>query len=167
MQSAQKLFEDDGIKITDQSERLLGSVIGTKSFGEQYIKNKVEDWVKDLQLLSKYVQDDLQAAYSAFTTAVSSRWTHFQRTVLDMSELLAPLKNAIRDQLIPALVGWEVSDAEKQILALPFRHWGLGLKDPRETAKTEYEHSTQITDKLTAKIYTQKLDLDYNPQTSN
>jgi len=27
----------------------------------------------------------------------------------------------------------------------------------------EYEHSTQITNKLTAKIYTQKLNLDYNP----
>ena len=40
---------------------------------------------------------------------------------------------------------------------------GLGLTDPQETAKTEYEHSTQITNKLTAKIYTQKLDLDYNP----
>jgi len=27
----------------------------------------------------------------------------------------------------------------------------------------EYEHSTQITNKLTIKIYTQKLDLDFNP----
>jgi len=35
MQSAQKLFKDDGIKITDQGERLLGSVIGTESFREQ------------------------------------------------------------------------------------------------------------------------------------
>jgi len=34
------------------------------------------------------------------------------------------------------------------------------LTDPRETAKIEYKHSTQITDKLTTKIYTQKLDLD-------
>ena len=50
-----------------------------------------------------------------------------------------------------------------QILALPLRHGGLGLTDPRETAKTEYEHSTQVANKLTAKIYTQKLDLDYNP----
>jgi len=65
--------------------------------------------------------------------------------------------------LIPALVGREVNDAERQILALPLRHGGLGLTDPRETAKTEYEHSTQITNKLTAKIYTQKLGLDYNP----
>ena len=80
----------------------------------------------------------------------------------DASELFEPLENAIRDQLIPALKGQEVSDVEKQILALPLRHGGLGLTDPRETAKMEYEHSTQITNKLTDKIYTQKLNLDYN-----
>jgi len=42
-------------------------------------------------------------------------------------------------------------------------HGRLGLTDPQETAKTEYKHSTQTTDKLTAKIYTQKLNLDYKP----
>jgi len=39
-------------------------------------------------------------------------------------------------QLIPALVGREVSDAERQILALPLRHCGLGLTNHKETAKT-------------------------------
>jgi len=53
MQSAQKILKNDGIKITDQGERLLGSLIGTESFREQYIKNKVQGWVKDLQSLSK------------------------------------------------------------------------------------------------------------------
>ena len=67
MQATQKIFKGDGIKITDQGERLLGSVIGTESFREQYIKNKFESWVKDLQSLSKHAQDDPQAAYSAFT----------------------------------------------------------------------------------------------------
>ena len=52
----------------------------------------------------------------------------------DASELFEPLENAIRDQLIPALVGREVSDAERQILALPLRHGGLGLTDSRVTA---------------------------------
>ena len=42
MQAAQKIFKGDGIKITDQGERPLGSVIGTESFREQYIENKVE-----------------------------------------------------------------------------------------------------------------------------
>jgi len=46
MQAAQRIFKDDGIKITDQGERVLGSVIGTESFREQNNKNKVESWVK-------------------------------------------------------------------------------------------------------------------------
>jgi len=85
-----------------------------QSFREQYIKNKVKDWVKDLQLLSKYAQDDPQAAYSVFIEGLSSRWTHFQRKVPDMSELFEPLENAIRDQLIPTLVEQEVSDAKNK-----------------------------------------------------
>ena len=144
MQAAQKIFKDDGIKISDQGERLLGSVIEKELFREQCIKNKVESGVKDVQSLSKYAQDDPQATYSAFTKGLSSRWTHFQRTVPDASELFEPLENAIRDQLIPALLGREVSDVERQILALPIRHGGLGLIAPRETAKTEYEHSTLL-----------------------
>ena len=68
--------------------------------------------MKDLQLLSKYAHDDPPAAYSAFTKGLSSRWTYFQRTVPDMSELFEPLEKAIREQLIPDLVGRGVSDAE-------------------------------------------------------
>jgi len=59
----------------------------------------------------------------------------FKRKVPDASELLEPLENAIKDQLIPALVGREVSDAERQILALPLRHGGLGLTDLKKVPK--------------------------------
>ena len=131
----------------------------TESFQKQYIKNKVKGWVKDFQLLSNYTQDDPQAAYSTFTTGLCSRWTHFQRTVLDMCELFEPLENAIKDQLIPALIGQGVSDAEGQILALPLRHGVQGLINPQEPAKTEYDYCTLITAKLINKIYNQKLDL--------
>jgi len=44
-----------------------------------------------------------------------------------MSALFESLENTIKDQLIPALVGWEVSDAERQIVALPLQHGGLGF----------------------------------------
>ena len=54
---------------------------------------------KRLQSLSKYAQDDPQVAYSAFTKGLSSRWTHFQRTVPDAGELFELLENAIRDEL--------------------------------------------------------------------
>ena len=52
-----------------------------------------------------------------------------------MSELFEPLEKAIREQLIPDLVGRGVSDAEWRILALPFMHGGQGLPNPRETSK--------------------------------
>jgi len=39
MQAAHKIFKDDGIKITDQGECILGSVIGTESFREQCINS--------------------------------------------------------------------------------------------------------------------------------
>jgi len=61
--------------------------------------------MKDLQLLLKYAQDDPKDAYSVFTKGLCSRWTHFQKTVPHMSEVFEPLENAIRDQLILALVG--------------------------------------------------------------
>ena len=78
-----------------------------------------------------------------------------------MSELFEPLENATRCQLIPALEGQEVSDAERLILALALRHVGLGLTNPQETAKTKYNYSTQITAKLRDKIYNQEVILDY------
>jgi len=53
--------------------------------------------IKDLQLLSKYAQDDPQAAYSAFTKGICSRWTNFQRTVPDMSDIFEPLENPVSD----------------------------------------------------------------------
>ena len=62
-----------------------------------------------------------------------------------MSELFDSLENAIRDQLIPAfVVGREVSDAARQILALPLRHGGFGLTDLRETAKTNVAYKEKL-----------------------
>jgi len=56
-----------------------------------------------------------------------------------------------------------VSDAERQILALPPRHGGLvGQTNPQETAKTKYNYSTQITAKLT-KSTIKNSNLNCNP----
>jgi len=41
--------------------------LGQNNSGNNTFKHKVEDYVKHLQLLSNYAQDDPQATYSAFT----------------------------------------------------------------------------------------------------
>jgi len=107
------------------------------------MKNKVEGWVKDLQLLSNYTQDVPQAAHSAFTKGLCFRWSHFKRTVLDATNLSEPLGNAIRDQLIPALIGLEISDAERQILELFLsgmvgKVWQILRNLPRQNMRTPF-----------------------------
>jgi len=57
-----------------------------------------------------------------------------------MSELFEPLKVAIIDQLILAIIRRELSDVERQILAFLFRHSGLGLTN-QGTAKKEYDYT--------------------------
>ena len=69
----------------------------------------------------------------------------------------------IRHVLIPALVGRQVSDIERQILSLPVRYGGLGIADPTETADREYEASRRITEDLSNLILRQEQDLSlYN-----
>ena len=91
----------------------------------------------------------------------------FQRTVPDASELFEPLENAIRDQLIPALVGREVGDAERQILALPLSNGGLGLTDlgklPKQNMSTPLRSLINSQPKSTLKSSI----LTTTPQTSS
>jgi len=104
MQSAQKMFEDDGIKITDQGDRLLESVIGTESFREQYIKNKVEGWVNDIQLLfimcTRWSSSSILSIHQRIIFQMDP---HKEECLMWVNYIFEPLENAIRDQLIPTL----------------------------------------------------------------
>jgi len=104
-------------------------MVGQKTFGCFEITHKM--------ILKQHI-----VLYPVFTKGLCSRWTHFQRTVPDISELFKPLETIIRNQLIAALIGQEVIDAERQFLVLFLRHGGLGLTNYQETAKTEYNYST-------------------------
>ena len=100
-----------------------------------------------------------QIAYCAFTKGLCRRWTYVQRTVSGVSQLFQPLEDAIRDTLIPAIVGREISENERRLLALPTRFGGLGISNPVETSDLEYTSSKYVTEDLTNLIYHQKSSL--------
>jgi len=75
---------------------------GPDDFTQRDLASQIQPAGCRLQTLA---QDDPQAAYSALTKGICSRWTHCQRTVPNISGLFEPLENAIKDQLIPPLVG--------------------------------------------------------------
>ena len=156
-QMAEEIFNESGIKITVEGERHMGAVIGSEEFKVSYVNSKINKWIVDVEELSTLAMDEPQAVYSCFTKAISHRWTYVQRTIPDIENLFRPLEEAIRDKLIPALIGRNVSDIERRILALPVRYGGLGIANPTNSSM-EYSASTAITHNLTQIIYNQESD---------
>ena len=99
-----------------------------------------------MEELADIVEEEPQAAFTAFNTALANRWTFLQRTVKGISELFRPLEMAIRERLIPNLVGRPVSDRERSMLSLPYRYGGLGIQNPVKTADREYNFRIKTTD---------------------
>ena len=90
-----------------------------------------------------------QACYAAFTFGLKHRWTYFLRTLPDIEDLLAPLKPAITDTLIPSITGYNCTQAERELLALPVRMRSMGLTNQSQVAALVYAASNNISDPLT------------------
>ena len=147
------------MKIVCDGERHLGAVIGTKEFREKYVSAKVAKWVKDVKELSEIAKDEPQAALSAFTKALCHRWTFVQRTIPDTKELFVPLEKYIREHFITSVIGRNMSDTHRRLVALPVRLGGLGIINPVEAADKEYQTSVKVTEDLVDLIYHQATSL--------
>ena len=154
MPMARALFEKTGVKVTLNGDRHLGAVIGSKE------KDKVSRWVKDVEELARIAKDEPQLAYSAYTKGLSHRWTYVQRTISDISQLFKPLEAAISisQKFIPAMLGREISETYRDIIALPLRLGGLGIANPVTTSEAEYRASTAISSQFTDLILQQVHD---------
>ena len=76
------LFVPLGVTVTSNGKHHLGAVVGSTSFKEEYVKHKVECWIKDIENLSKIAVEEPQLAYACFTKGLSHRWTYIQRAIL-------------------------------------------------------------------------------------
>ena len=152
-------FGQSGVTITTDGERHMGAFIGSEFFKKQYVEKKISKWIEDIEALANIAKDEPQAAYSCFTKAISHRWTYIQRTIPNIAYLFEPLEKAIRETLIPALVGRIVTDTERKIFALPVKLGGLGIYNPTITADVEFHASNRITSDLTGIICRQEKDL--------
>ena len=159
-ENANEIFDGTGITITTEGERHMGAVIGSEEFKQKYVEDKISKWVSDVVVLAEIAQDEPQAVYASFTKAISHRWTYIQRTIPNISHLFEPLEQAIRDTLIPAIIGRKVSDMERKIFALPVKLGGLGIYNPTQTADQEFAASTLITSNLSEIIRRQEKDLN-------
>ena len=61
---AQTIFNNTKIKITTDGQRHLRAVIGTANFKQNYMKEKINQWIQELRILSKIAWCGPQAVYS-------------------------------------------------------------------------------------------------------
>ena len=160
--STASTFGDTQVMITTDGKPHLGAALGTTSFTELHVKNKVEKWSEELLHFSAIGQTHPQAAYAAFTHGLVSRWTYLTRTIENIGPLLQPFEDIIRTKFIPALCGRPApNDKLRDLLALPCRLGGLGLLNPTRTADYEYSASKEVSTPIVNSIVTHEGSYTY------
>ena len=139
------MFKDTAVNVTVQGQKHLGAVIGSKEYLEEYVSEKVTNWVSEVTKLAEFALSQLQACYAAYTFGLKHRWTYFLRTLPDIQDLLEPLENAISKILIPAITEHICSRLDWDILALPVRLGGLGMTNPCLEAHLEQSSSSLLS----------------------
>ena len=152
----QCLFSNTDIKITTEGRPYLGAAIGTAQFVENYVRDKVDEWISTIETLSSFAKTQPHASYSALTHGLMSKWNYICRVIPDIGHLLQPLDDAIRMKLIPAITGRPPpNDLEVSLFALPARLGGLGISIPSHRADSELRSSLSVCEPLTEGILSQ------------
>lgn len=152
---AREAFKETAINVTVHGQRHLGAAIGSREYVEEYVNDKVTNWISEITRLAEIAVTQPQACYAVYTFGLKHRWTYFLRTLPDIQDLLEPLENAISRVLIPAITDRHCGELDRDILALPVRLGGLGLENPCNDANHEYTSSVKVTTPLVEQIVSQ------------
>ena len=93
-----------------------------------------------------------QTAYAAYIFGEKHRYTYFMRTVQGISDILKPVDDVLDNEFIPALFGSNISPNERELVSLPIREGGLGLRVQHKNSETCYKVSKIILEPLTKQI---------------
>jgi len=120
-ENIREVFKETSINVTVQGQKHLGAVLDSREYLEEYVSEKVSNWVKELAMLPEFALSQPQASYAAYTFGLKQRWTYFLKTLPEIQDLLEPLENAISQVLIPAITERKCNQLHRTILALPVR----------------------------------------------
>ena len=81
------------------------------------------------------------------------------RTIPNISNLLIPIEDTIRNRFIPAITGERIcNEEERRLLFLPTRYGGLIISIFLEQADVECSNSRRITAERTSLITVQQME---------
>ena len=159
---AEAIFQNTTIQITTSEKRHLGAALGSDEFKSEYMSDKVNEWCNKMKKLVEIAKCQPHAAYAAYIHGEQHKYTYFLRTIANISELLIPLDSIIRNEFIPALFGTSISPNQRELLALPIKEGGLGLRTWCKEADISHNTSKTFTKPLQEQIKNQTIDLPSN-----
>ena len=124
-------------------KRYLGGYLGDPAGKEQYLKDKINQWVLSLSRLSAACHQCPQAAYCALQKSLQMEWQYVQRVVDCSPALFAPLEDAIAQTFLPAL--FHGTTPPRTLTSLPRKAAGLSLSNPEHTKAPNYSTSIEAT----------------------
>ena len=130
----------------------MGAALGSNDFKNIYIDEKVEKWISNIKTLADIAKTEPHAAYAAYIHGEQHKYTYFLRTISNISENLKALDEAIDNIFIPALFGTDITENERDILSLPIKEGGLGIRKISSRADISYAISVKATNPLIKQI---------------
>ena len=134
-------FYSQGLKVKFvRGARYLGGYIGGKVHRNKWVDAKVAKWAD-------------QTAFAGLTISLQNEWQYLSRTVLDIGHRFEPVERAIRQRLLPELMGLEsISGEMRQLMAQGVKQAGLGIRKPVESAAELFATSKAACSELTSSI---------------
>ena len=155
---ALKTFENTGINITEDVKHHLRAVIGTMAqYRENYMTQKVNNWLDELNMLCDITRIEPQAAYSCFVSGYKHKLTYIMRTIPNISHQLEKIDEPILTKFILVITGGiYVNPDVCYLLSLPAKYGALGLPILSELAGIEFQNSQIMSENLRNKIAEQE-----------
>lgn len=149
LHEAELIFQGTEIKVTTSGQRYLGSAIGEKQFVDEYVREKVEAWKKELLVLICIAESQPHAAFAGLIHGLIGKWCFLCRSTPDISHILDSLEDLIQTKFLPKITGQgPPSSTTRNLFALPACLGGLGVVDPAKESLRHYEASVAITTPL-------------------
>ena len=88
LKKVESVYFGTKIKITTEGHRYLGKSVGRRKFKDLYITKKVNEFISQLELLSKIAAIEPQSAYCVFTAGFKQKVTYTMRAIPDICQHL-------------------------------------------------------------------------------
>ncbi len=161
LDQARSLFQGSQVNITTHGRPHLGAPLGSMEFIDQFVTDKVHQWMQEIRILSDLADSQPHASHAAFTHGYVHNFSFLSRTTLSIESHLRPLETCIRTKLINSLTGESPpNDLERDLLGLPPRLGGFSI-NPTTLPTSEFSASQTISSPLSNLINEQRFEYPF------